>query len=123
MNNIGLNIAVVVQKKLTPFRKPRNNGGSPNGVNEPPILATRKIKKTIVCTLYCRFALARMSGLINNMAAPVVPIQLAKNVPTNMITKLVTGLPTSVPVNRTPPEIVNNANKRIMNGRYSNKVT
>ena len=64
-----------------------------------------------------------MSGLINNMAAPVVPIQLAKNVPTNMITKLVTGLPTSVPVNRIPPEIVNNANKRIMNGKYSNKVT
>ena len=47
MNSIGSSIAFVVQKKSTPFKKPRKSGGSPNGVNEPPILATRKIKKTI----------------------------------------------------------------------------
>ena len=92
INSIDFNIAEVVQKKLTPFRNPRKSGGSPKGVNDPPILATRKIKKTIVCTLYCRCALARMRGLINNMAAPVVPIQLAKNVPTNISTKLVIGV-------------------------------
>ena len=113
----------MVQKKLTPFRNPRNSGGSPKGVNDPPILATRKIKKTIVCTLCCRFALARIIGLINNIAAPVVPIQLAKNVPTNISAKLVMGLPTREPVKRTPPEIVNNANRRIMNGMYSNNET
>jgi hypothetical protein len=37
--------------------------------------------------------------------------------------KLVRGLPTRVPVNRTPPDIVNNANRRIINGIYSNKET
>ena len=36
----------IVQKKSTPFRNPRNNGGSPSGVSEPPMLATRKMKKT-----------------------------------------------------------------------------
>jgi hypothetical protein len=45
---MGISIALVVQKKETPFKKPRNNGGSPSGVNEPPIFATRNMKKTIV---------------------------------------------------------------------------
>jgi hypothetical protein len=45
---IGISIALVVQKKETPFKNPRNKGGSPNGVNEPPIFATRNIKNTIV---------------------------------------------------------------------------
>ena len=44
IKSMGRNIADVVQKKSTPLRKPKNKGGSPNGVNEPPILATRKIK-------------------------------------------------------------------------------
>ena len=35
----------VVQKKETPFRKPRKSGGSPKGVSAPPTLATRKMKK------------------------------------------------------------------------------
>ena len=38
-----------VQKNGTPRRKPRNRGGSPSGVSEPPMLATRKMKKTTVC--------------------------------------------------------------------------
>ena len=38
----------VVQKKSIPCKKPKNKGGSPRGVKEPPILATRKIKKTTV---------------------------------------------------------------------------
>src|SRR5690606_26474675 len=36
-----------VQKKGTPFKKPKNKGGSPIGVNEPPTLLTIKIKKTM----------------------------------------------------------------------------
>ena len=47
MNSIGTNMADVVQKKSTPFRKPKKRGGSPKGVNEPPIFATKKIKKMI----------------------------------------------------------------------------
>ena len=45
---MGTNKALVVQKKLIPCKNPRNNGGSPKGVNEPPIFATRKIKKNMV---------------------------------------------------------------------------
>ena len=44
---MGINMADVVQKKSTPFRKPKKRGGSPKGVNEPPIFATRNIKKMI----------------------------------------------------------------------------
>ena len=45
---IGINICVVVQKKSTPFKKPKNNGGSPSGVNDPPMFATKKIKNTTI---------------------------------------------------------------------------
>ena len=44
---MGYNIYCVVQKKSIPFKKPKNNGGSPKGVNEPPIFETRKIKNII----------------------------------------------------------------------------
>ena len=43
-----MNKFFVVQKKSTPFKKPRKSGGSPRGVSEPPIFATRNIKKTIM---------------------------------------------------------------------------
>ena len=43
-----------VQKKSTPRRKPTNSGGSPSGVSAPPILATRKMKKTTTCALCAR---------------------------------------------------------------------
>ena len=99
MKIIGSNMAFVVQKKSTPFRKPRNNGGSPRGVNDPPMFATKKIKNTTMCTLCFRSLLALSRGLIKSMAAPVVPIQLANNVPTNIIAVLIMGVPTSDPVN------------------------
>ena len=116
-------MAEVVQKKDTPFKNPKNKGGSPNGVKEPPILATKNIKKTTVCTLYLRFWFARIRGRINNIAAPVVPIQLASSVPIKIINTLTMGFPTRLPLSRTPPEIVNNANNRIINGTYSKRPT
>ena len=85
MKIIGVIIAFVVQKKSTPFKKPRNSGGSPRGVNEPPIFATKKMKNTIMWVLFFLNSLALIMGLINNIAAPVVPIQLAKTVPTKII--------------------------------------
>lgn len=121
--SIGTSIAFVVQKKLTPFRNPKNNGGSPSGVNEPPIFATKKIKNTITCTLCFRHILARINGRISSIAAPVVPIQLARIVPIKIIPVFTIGLPTNFPVNRIPPEIVNKANNKIMNGMYSNNPT
>ena len=123
IKSIGMNIAVVVQKKFTPFRNPRNRGGSPSGVSEPPMLATKKIKKTMIWTFCFRYILARIKGRINNIAAPVVPIQLAKTVPIRIIAVFTTGVPTNDPLSCTPPDIVNNANSRIIKGIYSNKPT
>ena len=71
----------VVQKKSTPRRKPRNKGGSPSGVSDPPMFDTRKIKNTTTCTLCFRSSLARSTGRIITMDAPVVPITLARMVP------------------------------------------
>ena len=81
----------MTQKKGTPCRKPRNSGGSPSGVSEPPMLATRKMKKTIRCTLLRRQSLARSRGRIRTMAAPVVPISEARKVPISSRTRLTTG--------------------------------
>ena len=120
---MGANIADVVQKKLTPFKKPKNSGGSPKGVNDPPMFATRKIKNTITCTLFSLLEFALISGLMSSIAAPVVPIQLAKAVPTKMIIVLSVGVPTRVPFSLTPPEMVNKASNKIMNGMYSSKPT
>ena len=55
------------------------------------------------------------------MAAPVVPIQDAKNVPTSKISVFIKGVPTNVPLSLIPPEIVYKANNNIIKGKYSNK--
>ena len=123
MNNIGTIIADVVQKKFTPFKNPKNRGGSPRGVKEPPMFATRKIKKTITWTLLFLSLFARISGLISSMAAPVVPIQLANAVPIKIIPVFTIGVPTRAPLSCTPPEIVNRAKSNIINGTYSNNPT
>ena len=62
MNSIGIIIDFVVQKKSTPFKKPKNRGGSPNGVSDPPIFATKKIKNTIICVLFFLSALATLKA-------------------------------------------------------------
>ena len=99
IKSIGINIALVVQKKSTPFKKPKNKGGSPNGVSDPPMFATKKIKNTTTCTLCFLSLFALRRGLIKSIAAPVVPIQLAKTVPRKMIPELTIGVPTKEPVN------------------------
>ena len=86
------------------------------------MLATRKMKKTTECTRYLRWALARSSGRISSMAAPVVPIQLARMVPTARMPVLTTGVPTSEPFRRTPPATVNRANSSTMKGMYSSRM-
>jgi len=91
--SIGINNTLVVQKKLMPCKKPKNRGGSPKGVNEPPILATRKMKIIMVWTLFLRFLFDRIIGRISNIAAPVVPIHDAKTVPMNKIIVFTFGVP------------------------------
>ncbi len=70
-----------VQKKGTPCRNPRKSGGSPSGVSAPPMLLMRKMKKTIVWTLYLLQQFERSTGLMRSMDAPVVPMRDASKVP------------------------------------------
>jgi hypothetical protein len=48
---MGQSMCSNVHRKSTPLRKPRKRGGSPSGVSEPPILATRKMKNKKTWTL------------------------------------------------------------------------
>ncbi len=106
----------IVQKKGTLWRKPRKRGGSPSGVNDPPIFATRKIKKTIVWTLCFLHEFDLIIGRIISMAAPVVPIHDARNVPIRITTVFTAGLPFRVPRIKMPPEMVNRDQRRIIKG-------
>ena len=122
-NNIGMSKFLVVQKKSTPFKKPKNNGGSPNGVKEPPIFATKNIKNTNICTFFFRHLFALINGRISNIDAPVVPIHEAIAVPINKNNVFNFGEPTREPFNLIPPEIVNNTSNNIINGIYSSSRT
>ena len=99
-------IILIGQKKSTPFKKPKNNGGSPSGVSAPPILATKNIKNTTVCTLFFLHLFALNKGLINSIAAPVVPIQDANIVPINISNVFPLGVPDNLPLIRMPPDMV-----------------
>ena len=113
---------VVVQKKSTPRRKPRNSGGSPSGVSEPPMLETRKMKKTMTWALWRRLSLARMIGRIMIIDAPVVPTTEAISAPIRSRPELTIGVPRRLPETRMPPEMVNRANSRMMNDMYSSSI-
>ena len=80
-----------------------NSGGSPSGDSAPPILPTRKMKNTTTWTLCSRAALARNSGRIKIMAAPVVPTTLAMSVPKRSVSALTSGVPRKVPETTMPP--------------------
>ena len=66
--------------------------------------------------------LARIRGLINNIAAPVVPIHDANEVPIKSKIKLNFGVPTKFPLTKIPPDIVKRANNNTINGIYSKKL-
>ena len=120
---IGMYILNKVHVKSTPFKKPKNKGGSPTGVNEPPIFDTKNIKNTIKWTLFFLHELARINGLIRSIEAPVVPIIDARIVPINIIDRFKVGDPFKLPVISIPPETVNKANNRTINGRNSLRYT
>jgi hypothetical protein len=109
----------IVQKKPTPLRKPRNSGGSPNGVSEPPAFETMKMKNTITCTLCRRLSFARISGRISSIEAPVVPMTLASTAPIARIAVFRPGAPCKLPRMWMPPATVKSAVSRMMNGMYS----
>jgi len=109
-------IARVTQKKGTLCRKPRNRGGSPSGVSAPPMLETRKMKKTMTCALRTLSRFALMTGRIMTMEAPVVPTQEARNVPISRRTELTRGVPRSDPETTMPPAMVKSPQSRMMKG-------
>ena len=86
-----------VQKKSTPLRKPKNSGGSPKGVSEPPALETMKMKKMTTWATCRRSSLARIRGRISSIEAPVVPMTLANTAPTPKMVVLSPGLPRKLP--------------------------
>ena len=59
-----------VHKNGTPFRNPRNSGGSPSGVSRPPQLQTMKMKKMTMWAFARRDLLARSSGRIKQHRCP-----------------------------------------------------
>ena len=119
---MGTNNALVVQKKLMPCKNPKNNGGSPKGVNEPPILDTKNMKKIIRWVLFFLHEFARINGLINSIDAPVVPIIDANNVPVIRKHKFKKGEPFEFPEISIPPDTVNNENKSTIKGIYSDNI-
>ena len=111
-------------KETNALQKAQEQRWVPQWVKEPPMFATRKMKNTIVWTLCLRWwSIARHNGRMSNMAAPVVPIQLARMVPNSKIPVLSMGVPTRRPFNRMPPLTVNSANSKMIKGRYSSSMT
>ena len=96
-NSVSGKICPTVQKNVTPFRKPRKSGGSPSGVSEPPALLTMKMKNTITCATCLRLSLARISGRIISIDAPVVPMKLASTAPIAISVAFSSGLPCRLP--------------------------
>ena len=109
----------MVQLNSTPCRKPRKSGGSPSGVSRPPMLDTRKMKKTMTWAWWRRLSLARMSGRMSSMEAPVVPMKLAMDVPSASNPVLRMGRPRNVPLMWMPPAQVKRAVSSRMKGMYS----
>jgi len=79
------------------------------------------MKNTKVWVFCLRKALARSTGRISSMEAPVVPITLAITVPKASSAVLVAGVPISAPFNSTPPPVTYSASSRAMKGMYSCK--
>ncbi|MNV87569.1 hypothetical protein D3C71_1817030 [compost metagenome] len=96
-NSVCGKMCCSVQKKSTPLRKPRNSGGSPSGVSEPPALDTMKMKNTTICAVCLRPWFARISGRISSIDAPVVPMKLASTAPTARMPTLSAGVPRRLP--------------------------
>ena len=108
-----------VQVKGTPRRKPRKSGGSPIGVSKPPPFATTKMKKTKTCAFRRRMELARNSGRMSSIDAPVVPITEASTAPMAISTALRPGVPARVPRTTIPPEMTKRAPSTTMKATYS----
>ena len=86
------------------------------------MLATTKMKKTTTWATRCRCALARSSGRMRSIEAPVVPKTFASTAPTARNALLTPAEPRSVPRRRIPPEIVKRLARRMRKEAYSSTV-
>jgi len=119
---IHTGVSLNVQVNGTPFKKPRNKGGSPSGVRRPPILETRNIKKMYICETFFRHLFIFINGLMRTILAPVVPIKLAKIAPIIRIMEFKRGFPLPEILMTIPPEITNSEPRSIINEIYSIRV-
>ena len=106
-----------LQKNGTPRINPINSGGSPIGVRHPPILETMKIKKIIICPFLFLHEFILITGRTISILAPVVPIQLARKVPSASRPTLTRGEPAKSPSMVILPDTQNRPNNRMMNVR------
>ena len=80
------------------------------------------MKKTTTWALNGRLSLARITGRIMIIEAPVVPTTEASAAPMTSSSALVSGLPWMLPATSMPPAMVNSANSRMMNDMYSSRI-
>ena len=80
------------------------------------------MKKMTVCLTCFRSRLVSNSGRINSIAAPVVPMKLARTAPAARNAQFTKGWAGRSPSIRMPPLIVYKLNRRTMNGMYSFRI-
>ena len=85
----------------------------------PPMLDTRKMKKTIVWRTCVRSRLVCKTGRIRSIEAPVVPTNEASADPSARNAVFVSGVAARSPLSRMPPEITKSPARRTMNDMYS----
>ena len=78
-----------------------------------------KMKNTTTWAACLRLSLARISGRIISIDAPVVPMKLASTAPIARMPAFSPGLPCKLPRTKMPPAMLNSAVNRMMNGMYS----
>ena len=74
------------------------------------------MKKTIGVDLVLRHALARRTGRMSSIAAPVVPTHEAMRGPDQQEHGFTPGVPLNEPRTKMPPDTVNNDHSRMMKG-------
>ena len=109
----------VVQKKSTPCRKPRNSGGSPSGVNAPPMFETRKMKNTTTWALKRRPLIGANKRPDQDHRGAGRPNEAGDHGAEAEDRRVDGGEPLSVPLITMPPAAVNSASSMRMKGRYS----
>ena len=87
------------------------------GVRHPPILDTINMKKIMIWLFLLLQEFILITGRTISILAPVVPIQLARRVPSANSPTLILGDPAKSPSMVILPETQNSPNRRTINVR------